>query len=270
MGVPVVRGRGFEAGDRQGSPLVVILNETAARRMWPGEDAIGKRLTSAHPDGPTTVIGIVGDVRTAGPSQPVPPSFYVPFAQLETIAWGWTRGALFVTARTDGDPSALGSAVRRAIAGVDPGIPLFGVMTMEQRMAGTLESARFTTMLLAILGGVGLLLSAVGIYGVISYFASQRTSEIGIRLALGASRADVVRMMIRQAVMPAAGGIVVGAAGAVVAARALATQLVNVEPTDPITFAAVAALLLIVAVLAALVPARRAAGLDPTRALQAT
>ena len=137
-------------------------------------------------------------------------------------------------------------------------------------MAGTMETARFNMVLLAMLGGTGLLLAAVGIYGVIAYFASQRTSEIGIRLALGATRADVVRMVIRQAAVPVIAGIAAGAVGAVFAASAIASQLVNVGTTDPLTFAAVAAVLLIVALLAAFVPARRAAALDPTRALQAT
>src|SRR6185503_580965 len=121
--------------------------------------------------------------------------FYQPLGQLDEMAWGWTRRTLFVIARTDGDPAALAPGVRRAVATVDPGVPLFGVRTMEERMALTLETARFNTMLLAALGVVGLVLAAGGIYGVISYFAAQRTSEIGIRLALGATRANVLRLI---------------------------------------------------------------------------
>src|SRR3954468_1731529 len=130
------------------------------------------------------------------------------------MCWDWTRRSLFVAARTDGDPAPLATAVRRAIVSVDPGVPLFGVRTMEERMALTLETARFNTMLLAMLGGVGLLLAAVGIYGVISYFATQRTAEIGIRLALGASAANVLRLIVGQAAVPVAVGVVIGAFGA--------------------------------------------------------
>ena len=266
--LPIVRGRGFTDADRQGAPLVVILNRTAAEQMWPGENPIGKKLTSANPLGPTEVIGIAEDVLVGGPSEPAPPTFYVPFAQLNDEAWGWSR-SVFVVARTEGDPAAIGNSVRRAVSAVDPNIPLFGILTIEERMASTIATARFNTVLLGMLGAAGLLLAAVGIYGVIGYFATQRTSEIGIRMALGASRGDVVRLIVRQAAVPALAGIVLGALGAGVAANAIASQLVNVTPTDPLTFIAVAAGLLVVALLAALIPARRAAGLDPTRALHA-
>ena len=249
-------------------PLVVILNETAAAQMWPGEDALGKRLTSAHPEGPTTVVGIAADVRLGGPSEPVPPTFYVPIAQLNDEAWGWAR-ALFVVARGDGDAAALTPTIRRVIADIDPGIPLFDTLTMEERMAATTDLARFNTLLLTLLGGAGLLLAAVGIYGVIAYFAAQRTSEIGIRMALGAARADVVRLIVRQAAVPVLVGLALGALGAMLTGRVMAAQLVNVEPTDPTTFMTVAAVLLLVALIAALIPARRASRLDPTTALSA-
>ncbi len=267
MRLPIADGRAFTDADRAGAPLVVILNRTAAERLWPGQNAVGKRLTSANPIGPTTVVGIAGDVRLGGPSEAAPPTFYVPYAQMNDEAWAWSR-SVAVVARTDGDPQSLAGSLRRAIATVDPAMPLYDVRTMEQRMANTVETARFNTVLLSILGAIGLLLAAVGIYGVISYFASQRTAEIGIRMALGASRVDVMRMVVRQATMPVSGGLVVGMGGALVASRALAAQLVNVQPTDPITFAAVAVVLIVVALAAAVMPARRAAMLDPTKALQ--
>ena len=266
MRVPVVRGRGFTDADRMGSQLVVILNQTAAQLMWPGEDALGKRLTSANPLGPTTVIGLAGDVRIGGPSEPAPPTFYVPLAQMNAEGWGWTP-SLYVAVRTVADPATLGPAVRRVIATIDPAIPLFSTLTMEERMAGSIETARFNTLLLAMLGGVGLLLSAVGVYGVVSYFATQRTSEIGIRLALGATPHDVQRLVVGQAIGPVGAGVLAGTVAAFFAARLLASQLVNVRATDPLTFGAVAGGLFTVALLAALVPARRAARLDPTRAL---
>jgi ABC-type antimicrobial peptide transport system permease subunit len=211
----------------------------------------------------------VSDVRAFGLAQPIEPEFYLPLAQLDDVAWGWTSATLFIVARTDGDAAALGPGVRRAVASIDVGVPLFSIRTMEERMAGTLETARFNTMLLTMLGGIGLLLAAVGIYGVIAYFATQRTSEIGIRMALGATQSNVVLLVIRQAAAPVIAGVLIGIVGAVFASRLIAAQLVNVAITDPLTFTAVAAALLVIALLAALLPARRAAALDPTRALQA-
>jgi putative ABC transport system permease protein len=266
MRVPVVRGRGFTEADRAGSQLVVILNQTAAERMWPGEDALGKRLTSANPLGPTTVIGLAGDVRSGGPSEPAPPTFYVPLAQMNAEGWAWTP-SLYLAVRTAADPATLGPGVRRVIAAIDPGIPLYSTLTMEERMAGTIETARFNTLLLALLGGVGLLLSMLGVYGVVSYFTAQRTSEIGLRLALGATPHDVQRLIVGQALGPVVAGVLTGSVLAIFAARLLASQLVNVQATDPLTFAGVAVGLLTVGLFAALVPARRAARLDPTRAL---
>src|SRR3954471_10379760 len=269
MGLPIVRGRAFNDSDRAGGMLVMVVNQTLAQRLWPNQDPIGRRVNGSSGKEPKTVIGVVADVRFEGPAGPVDRDFYQPLAQLEDVAWEWTRRTLFVVARTDGDPAALGPGVRRAIAAVDPGVPLYSVRTMEERMAVTLQTARFNTVLLVILGAVGLLLAAVGIYGVIAYFATQRTAEIGIRLALGASRGNVLKLVVRQAAMPVAAGVVLGALGAAFASRAIASQLVNVRANDPVTFLAVAAVLALIALLAALIPARRAAALDPTIALQA-
>jgi putative ABC transport system permease protein len=268
MGVPILKGRPFLPSDRAGAQLVMIINQTLAQRMWPNQDPLGRRVQGSSGKGLKTVVGIVPDVRAFGPAGPVTAEFYQPLAQLEDVAWNWTNRNLFVVARTDSDPAALAPAVRRAISGVDAGVPLYSVRTMDERMALTLETSRFNTFLLVALGTVGLILAAVGIYGVIAYFATQRTSEIGIRMALGASQADVVRLIVGQAAGPVLAGVAIGAVGALFAARVVATQLVNVKPTDPATFASVATGLTLVALLAALIPARRAASLDPTRALQ--
>jgi putative ABC transport system permease protein len=269
LGLRIVEGRAFSTQDRMGSPPVVILSRTAAQQMWPGEAALGKKLTSANPMGATEVIGIADDVRLGGPSEPAPPTFYVPYAQMNDEAWSWSR-APYVLLRGAAGDAALGSSVRKVVSSVDPAIPLYSMQTLEQRMAATVETARFNTMLLSILGMTGLVLAAVGIYGVIAYFATQRTAEIGIRMALGASRRDVVRLVVRQAAMPVLCGIGLGMLGAIFATRAIATQLVNVTATDPLTFAMVAAVLLGVALVAAIIPARRASKLDPSRALLAT
>jgi putative ABC transport system permease protein len=267
MRMPIVHGRAFTNADRDGAMLVVILNRTAAQMMWPGEEAVGKRLTSANPLGPTTVIGIAEDVRLSGPSEPAPPTFYVPFAQMNDEAWNSAR-APFIVARTGGEPAALAAPVRRIVADIDRTMPLYNTMTMDERMAATVETARFNTSLLVMLGAAGALLAAVGIYGVIAYFAAQRTSEMGIRMALGATRRSVVWLVIRQAMWPVTVGVVVGAIGAAFASRAIATQLVGVDRTDPRTFIAVAAALVAVALLAAVIPARRAAALDPALTLR--
>ena len=268
MGLPILRGRGFDDTDRAGTTPVMVINQTLAQRLWPNQDPIGRRVHGSSPAGvPKTVIGLVGDVRWRGPAGPVDPEFYQPLAQLDAMAWNWTQRSLFIAARTDGDAAALAPSVRHAIAEIDPGVPMFAERTMEQRMAATLETARFSTRLLGLLGVVGLGLAGVGIYGVSSYFTAQRTPEIGIRLALGASRANVLLLVVRQTAGPVAAGVGIGALGAALAARAIGSQLVNVPANDPMTFASVAAGLGIVALLAAYFPARRASRLDPSRAL---
>jgi predicted permease len=268
MGIPILKGRDFQPTDRSGAPLVMIVNQSLANRLWPNQDPIGRRVNGSAPQGPKTVIGVVPDLHFDGPAAPTDLEFYQPLAQLDEMAWGWTRRTLFIAARTNAGASTLGPSIRRVINGVDPGVPLFSERTMDQRMAATLDTARFNTMLLVVLGLVGLLLSGVGIYGVIAYFASQRTSEIGIRMALGASRGTVLKLVVSQAARPVLLGVAAGALCAAFASRVIASQLVSVTPTDPVTFAAVAALLLVVALCAALVPASRAAALSPTTALQ--
>jgi putative ABC transport system permease protein len=274
MGIPILKGRDFTPADRTGSQLVMIVNESLAQRLWPNQDPIGRRVMGSAPEretpaaGAKIIIGVVPDLHFDGPAAPTDLEFYQPLAQLDQMAWGWTRRTLFVVARTTSDPSSLGPTVRHVFGNIDPGVPLFSERTMDQRMSATLDTARFNTMLLVVLGVVGLVLAGVGIYGVIAYFATQRTAEIGIRMALGASRSTVLKLMVSQAARPVLVGVVAGAVCATFASRVIASQLVAVQPTDPVTFAAVAGVLLIVALCAALIPARRAAGLSPTSALQ--
>jgi putative ABC transport system permease protein len=264
MELPIVRGRSFDDRDRAGAPLVMIVNQTLAERLFPGVDPVGRRAFCCN-EHPKTIVGVAVDVHARGPARPVESEFYLPIAQVDDVAWGWTRRNVFVVARTDGDAAMLRPAVRQAVSSVDPGIPLFSPMTMDERMARTVQTERFNTMLLAILGGVGMLLAAVGIYGVISYFAAQRAPEIGIRLALGATRETVLKLVAGQAAVPVAAGVLIGGTGALFASQLLATQLVNVTPTDPLTFAAGVLVLAVIALLAALIPARRAAALDPAQ-----
>ena len=189
-------------------------------------------------------------------------------AQAPDAAWDWINRTFYIVARTDGNPQTLTPALRAAVARIDPELPLFDVREMDQRLAGALATSRFNTLLLTLLGAVGLLLAASGIYGVIAYFVSQRTQEIGVRIALGATAAGVVRLVLGEALQPVAMGAAVGVAAAIAATRVLASQLFAVSPTDPLTIAAVVAVLVGVALVASVIPARRAASIDPTRALQ--
>jgi putative ABC transport system permease protein len=251
----------------------MVISETLANALFPGQDPIGRRVACCEPgpDGKSpdykTVVGVAGDVRWRGPSQAPSPEFYLPIRQVPGVAWDWIQRTLFVVVRTDMDPLAMTNPLRGAVASVAPGVPLFDIRSMEQRLGASLATARFNTLLLSLLGAIGLVLASVGIYGVIAYFVSRRTQEIGVRMALGATRRDVVALVVRQAAWPVGLGIVAGLAMAAALTRVLGTQLFEVRPKDPATFAIVAAALAIVALLASLVPARRAASVDPTRAL---
>lgn len=262
--IPLVQGRDLTERDRQGAPGVVLINQRLAEMAWPGEDPIGKRLT--YTGEWLEVVGVVGDVRGGGLDEEVRPAFYVPLAQYpEELLDAEVQLALAV--RTEGDPRAKAEALRRAVQTVDPKLPVYGVASMEEIRSELVATTRFNTMLLAALGVIGLALAAGGIYGVIAYFVSQRTQEIGLRMALGATEKRVLAMVIRQALRPVLVGVTVGIAGALVAGRALASLLFGVSSTDPATFAGVVLVLVAAALLASWVPARRAARVDPTRAL---
>ena len=273
MRIPIVKGRAFTADDRRGGLNVMIVSETLAARAFPGQNPIGKRIGCCEQGADGTpsykvVVGVAGDVRSRGPATPPNPEFYLPLTQAPDAAWDWIGRTMYIVARTDGDPQALAPSLRAALARIDPDLPLFDVRQMDQRLTATLATARFNTLLLSLLGVVGLLLAASGIYGVIAYFVSQRTQEIGVRIALGASSGAVVRLVLREAMRPVALGAGVGVAAALGASRLLSSQLFNVSPTDPLTIAAVVITLIGVALVASVIPARRAAAVDPTRALQ--
>lgn len=273
IGTPIIKGRAFDDHDMRSGQKVMIISRSLAETFWPGQDPLGRRIACCepNPDGSPSlkvVVGVADDVYWQGPMQPISPEFYLPMSQIPGEAWNWIQRTMYIVARTDGDPAALAPALRRITAAVDPAVPLFDMKTMRQRAADNIATERFNTLLLTLLGVVGLLLSAVGIYGVIGYFVTQRTAEIGVRIALGATRGDVTRMILRQASKPVMIGIVAGAVGAVAATRLLASQLVNVRPTDPVAFGAALAALIAVSLVASIIPARRAAALEPTRALQ--
>jgi putative ABC transport system permease protein len=274
MRVPLRRGRLFDARDVRGSSLAIIVSETLARRLWPNEDAIGKRVACCEgsPEDPKwkTVVGIVGDVRSGGPTVDIRPEFYLPVAQAPAEAWDWVQRTMSIVARTNGpEAGVLTAPIRSALRQVDPALPLYGIITMRDALDRSMAQARFNTMLLGTLGTIGLLLAALGIYSVISYFVSLRTHEIGVRMALGATTGDVVRLMTWQGMRPIAIGVVLGAVTAFATTRLLATSLYGVSATDPMTFAGVVAVLVVVGLAATLVPASRATKVEPTKALNA-
>jgi putative ABC transport system permease protein len=267
--IPLLRGRDFTAADRKDSPKVAVVNQALARLAWPEGDAVGKRLayTRDSETGPDwiEVVGVVADVRLGHlEDEEVRPGFYIPMAQSDLL-----RGdiSMAVVARTHSDPAILTGSVRKAVLGVDPRLPVFDVATMEELRASSAATARFNMLLLTALGVIGLVLAAVGIYGVIAWFVSQRTQEIGLRMALGATQGRVLAMVTWQAFRPVLVGLAVGIAGALAATRVLSGLLFGVTATDPLTFAGVLAVLTAAALVASLVPARRAARVDPTRAL---
>jgi putative ABC transport system permease protein len=263
MRVPLVRGRAFADADRAGAPKVVLVSETAARTIWPGEDPIGKPLSvgqGGFHDDTARVVGVVGDVRYATPDEPPAADVYLPYYQSPS------RMMLFV--RTPGDPLALADAVRRVVRELAPGAPVFELGTLEARFAESTAFARFGALLLSLFAGVALALATLGVYGVISFATAQRTREIGVRVALGATRRDVVRLVVGQGLAIAAAGAAAGLAGALASTRALRSLLYEVAPSDPATFAGIVALLALAVAAASWLPARRAAGVAPTEALR--
>jgi predicted permease len=264
MGIPLKRGRLFGSADRIGAPKAVIVNETAAKKIWPGEDPIGRPLSVGQggfwPD-TAYVVGVIGDVRYEGLTTPQTADVYLPYAQSP-------RARLMLFVRTAGDPMAVIPAIRRTMAEIAPQVPLYDIRTMEMRLADAMSYARFSTLLLGLFAAVALALATMGTYGVISFAVAQRTREIGIRVAIGATRSDVVRLIVGQGVVLVAVGAVVGIAAALAATRVLGSLLFDVAPSDPLTFTAIVALLATAVIAASWIPARRAASVQPTEALR--
>ena len=259
MEIPLRRGRLFQ--DREAEPVVVI-NETAAKRYWPGEDPIGRRIRFGGDQAPwMTIVGIVADVQMRGARGTNVVETYIPY-------WQNPEAGINVVLKTAGDPQALAEPVKRAVKELDPGIAVASIATMDELVAGSIGSSRFYATLVAIFAGLALVLAAVGIYGVMSYAVAQRTQEIGVRLALGAAERQIFGLVVGESLKLAAVGLVLGLAGSIAVGKALGGMLFGVEGTDLATFTGTAALLVVVAFLAAYLPARRAMRIDPMVALR--
>ncbi|HSE99030.1 MAG TPA: FtsX-like permease family protein, partial [Blastocatellia bacterium] len=240
---------------------VVLINETMARRYWPGHDPIGQRLEIGYSRKELEIIGMVGDVRQLRLDAEVKPEVYVSFNQTP-----WTFMTFVI--KTAGDPSSLASTVRGQVGIVDKDIPVYSIATMQQRMSDSVAKRRFNMLLVGSFGFLALVLAGVGIYGVISYSVAQRTHEIGLRMALGADRRDIFRLIVGQGIVLTIIGIGIGLIGSFALTRLISTLLFGVTATDTLTFAGVSLLLSSVALAACYVPARRATRVDPMVALR--
>jgi len=263
MALRVVRGRTLTAADREDAPLVAVVNETMAARYWPGQDAIGQRFMMGTDDKPwLTIVGIVGQVHHNAVVEEPRAEMYVAHAQLPAHIGSAPRGMALVL-KAEGDPTALVPGLRAAIRALDPALPLGNVRTMDDLAATHLAGPRFTATLLAAFAALAAVLALVGLYGAVSLVTDERAPEIGVRLALGAERASILRLILGEGMMLTATGAAVGVGVAALLARAISGQLYGVAPHDPATFIAVPAAFTGVALIASLVPARRASRLDP-------
>ncbi len=256
LGIPLTSGRDFTHSDSTTGPGVVIINEETAKRYWPGANPIGQRIRIGASAPWLTIVGIVANVRHFGLDNAARREIYRPYSQ---AAWP----VMTVTVKTAVEPMTLASPVRSALARIDPEQPVSRIRTMERVVSESVGGRRFPMQLLGLFSVVALLLAAIGVYGVVSYLVTQRTREIGIRVALGARKRQVIRLVVLRSLVPIVTGLVVGVAGAIAASRLLGTLLYEVKPTDPVVLGSIVALLGTAAIVASFIPARKAAGVDP-------
>ncbi len=260
MHIPLQAGRTFTDADNAQAPKVMIINQALARRFWPNENPIGKHVMVGR-DVPEEVVGVAGDVRNQGLAQPPQPQFYVPYAQL-----AWPNMNLYVRSATD--PHNMVSAIRSQLASVDPDQPVTNIQTVDELMDGARSQPRFTMLVLGAFSGTALVLAIIGLYGVLAYSVAQRRQELGIRMALGAERSDIVRLVVSQGMMLAAVGLGIGLLAAVLLTRLVSSFLYDIGTHDITTFALATLVFLGIALVASYVPARRATAVDPTEALR--
>jgi putative ABC transport system permease protein len=264
LSIPLRAGRFFDARDTREGPRVAVISEAAARQFWPGENPIGRQLR-VHVNEPSRlpreIVGVVGDVRTRGMELAPVPVIYLPHSQ-------YGPESMVLTVRTAGTPMTMLPALKTSLRTLAPGVALGQARTMDDLVAASVAQPRFRTLLLAIFAAVSLLLASVGLYGVVAFSVNQRKTELGLRMALGAEPGEVMRLVLRQGMLPVAVGIAAGLGGAVLLARVMKSLLFGVEPGDPATFGGVAIILTVVALAACYLPARRATAVDPATTLR--
>jgi predicted permease len=270
LGIPLLGGRFFDSRDNQHTPKVVIINQTAARRYWPNDNPIGKRILSNFDDEQwSTIVGVVGDVKHTGLDAETNPENYYHYLQIPPEAMNFAEATMALVIRTSAEPATMTSAVRRELRTLDPSQPVFDVHTMQDRLYGSVAQPRFRTVLISGFAGLALVLAALGLYGVVAYSVSQRTVELGIRVALGAEPGSILKLVVFRAVGLAAIGLGIGVAVTLAGSRIISRFLFGVSAADPITLAGTSLIILLVALTASLVPAFRAAKVDPAIALRA-
>jgi putative ABC transport system permease protein len=262
LNIPLKDGRTFTDQDNMQSAKVVIVNETMARKLWPGQSPVGRHFSIWRDEKfSREVVGVVGDTKVSLDEE-AEPQMYIPYAQ--DANWG----TMSLVARTNGDPRAVAASVREAIRSVDKGIATYNLRTMNDLISTSAAPRRLPMLLMTAFAGVAMLLAMLGIYGITSYYVTQRTHEIGVRMALGAQIGDVLKLVLRRAMLLAIVGVGIGLAGAALVTRYLTSLLFGVKPFDVMTFAGVALVLVAVALIASLIPARRATKVDPLNALR--
>jgi putative ABC transport system permease protein len=262
LGIPLIRGRLFTDQEVSQTAPVVVVNETLARQFFAGQDPLGKRLQMYGMS--WEIVGVVRDVKNSSLEAPSRPQIYDPRTPGQ-----FSNGSMAVVIRTSGDPHSLIASVRAELRAIDSGVPLDKVRTMEQVVGDTVLGRRFNMLLLGLFAALALVLTTIGLYGAVSYWVTQRTREIGIRMALGANRREVLWLVLKQGMTLTAFGVAIGLVAAFMLTRLLSNMLFGIAPNDPATFAAVTILLALVAVLACMIPARRAASIEPMQALRA-
>jgi putative ABC transport system permease protein len=269
MGIPLVKGRYFERTDGEKTAGVVLINNTMARRFWPNEDPIGKRMKAGFDNSQwCTIVGIIGDVKHTGLDADINAEMYYQYLQVPTALMSFVEGTMTLVLRTNADPASMTAAARNEVRKLDGDLAVFNVKTMDDLVAGSLAQPRFRTMLLGTFAAVALMLAAIGLYGVIAYSVTQRINEMGVRMALGAQKSDVLKLIVGQGVQLSAIGIGIGLAIALALMRVMSKLLFGVNATDPMTFFVTAAVLFVVALVASTIPAMRAMKLDPVVALR--
>jgi putative ABC transport system permease protein len=261
LNIPVLEGRVFTDADARDSQPVVIINDTLARRHWPEESPIGKKLKLPADKQPREVVGVIATVKRSGLESAADQETFVPYLQSFVAITG-------LVIRTQGDPASMVGAIQGEMKSLDPDLPLYDIKTMEERLSESVAKRRFTLLLLGLFAAIALLLAAIGIYGVMSYSVAQRTHEIGIRMALGGQARDMLRLVIKQGMALTLVGVAIGLVAAFALTRLIESFLFGVSATDPATFTVVSLVLAAVAFAACFVPARRATKVDPMEALR--